>query len=74
MTPRIAIIGLAARLPGATDAHRFFDLLLQGRSGLAPLPPERWSERTYGADWPGLRPQTPQGGVLDLAPSAGGGP
>ena len=36
-----AIVGMAARFPGAADLGGFWDLLLQKKSVYAPLPPER---------------------------------
>lgn len=36
---RIAIIGMACRLPGADGPEALADLLFSGRSGLSPLPP-----------------------------------
>jgi len=41
-TMELAIVGLAARLPGAADAHEFFQHLLAGRDLVGPLPLERY--------------------------------
>ena len=41
-TPRYAIIGYAARLPGAADAGRFWDLLHDGADGISEVPADRW--------------------------------
>lgn len=62
----IAIVGLAARFPGAEDAAAFWQLLIEGRSGLGPVPPERWShEATYAPEvgQPG-RTNSPVGGFV----------
>ena len=45
---RIAIIGTACRFPGAPDADAFWQLLVDGRSGIQRLPPER--EALIGRD------------------------
>jgi acyl transferase domain-containing protein/acyl carrier protein/NAD(P)-dependent dehydrogenase (short-subunit alcohol dehydrogenase family)/1,4-dihydroxy-2-naphthoyl-CoA synthase len=42
---RIAIIGMAARLPGADNPNAFFDRLLAGHDMLTALPLERYSGR-----------------------------
>ncbi|MCS4492054.1 polyketide synthase Pks13 [Corynebacterium sp. ES2715-CONJ3] len=47
-THDIAIVGLAGRYPGAENAQRMWDLFLEGRDGIGPLPVGRWSE--YAAD------------------------
>ena len=39
----LAIIGMSARLPGAEDLDSFWDLLVQGRTELGELPPERFN-------------------------------
>ena len=41
-TPRFAIIGYAARLPGAADADQFWDLLHSGRDAVSEVPADRW--------------------------------
>ncbi len=38
----IAVIGLACRLPGATHAGAFWDLLRSGGSCISEVPPSRW--------------------------------
>ncbi|WP_419897673.1 SDR family NAD(P)-dependent oxidoreductase [Roseomonas sp. USHLN139] len=43
--PRIAVIGLSVRLPGAPDLDSFWDLLREGRSGISEIPAERWDWR-----------------------------
>ena len=39
---RFAIIGYAARLPGAADADAYWELLHAGRDGIAEVPADRW--------------------------------
>ncbi|TXI39214.1 MAG: polyketide synthase, partial [Mycobacterium sp.] len=41
-TPRFAIIGYAARLPGAANADQFWDLLHSGRDAVSEVPADRW--------------------------------
>jgi len=38
----IAIVGLAARMPGASDLDGFWDLLAEGRSAVSEIPADRW--------------------------------
>lgn len=40
-TTPLAIVGMACRFPGADDLDEFWQLLVEGRSGLCELPPER---------------------------------
>lgn len=56
----VAIVGLAARLPGAPDLDAFWDLLRGGRDAVRDLPPDRW-------------PGTARAGLdRDAVPTAGG--
>ncbi|WP_167107646.1 type I polyketide synthase [Mycobacterium sp. DL592] len=53
--PRFAIIGYAARLPGAADADEFWDVLRNGRDAISQVPADRWdSEEFFDSD-----PSTP---------------
>jgi acyl transferase domain-containing protein/D-arabinose 1-dehydrogenase-like Zn-dependent alcohol dehydrogenase/acyl carrier protein len=40
--PRFAIIGYAARLPGAPDADRYWEVLHAGRDAISEVPADRW--------------------------------
>ncbi|MDT5230147.1 MAG: hypothetical protein QOI39_647 [Mycobacterium sp.] len=40
--PSFAIIGYAARFPGAADADEFWDVLSQGRDAISEVPADRW--------------------------------
>ncbi|MCV7368908.1 polyketide synthase [Mycolicibacterium duvalii] len=40
--PRFAVIGYAARFPGAPDADAFWDLLRDGREAISEVPQDRW--------------------------------
>lgn len=40
--PGFAIIGYAARFPGAADANEFWQLLRDGREAISEVPPDRW--------------------------------
>lgn len=42
----IAVIGMAARLPGAADVSSFWQLLLEGRDAIGEVPADRWDWRT----------------------------
>ena len=39
---RFAIIGYAARFPGAADADQYWELLRNGREAITEVPPDRW--------------------------------
>ena len=43
----LAIIGMACRLPGADNLDEFWKLLIEGRSGLRELPPDRFDRELY---------------------------
>ena len=49
--PRLAIIGYAARLPGAKDADGFWDVLREGRDAVSEVPKDRWDvDEFFDAD------------------------
>ena len=41
-SPRFAIIGYAARLPGAADADQYWEVLRTGRDAVSEVPQDRW--------------------------------
>ena len=41
-TPSFAIVGYAARFPGAADADEFWDVLREGRDAISEVPKDRW--------------------------------
>jgi acyl transferase domain-containing protein/NADPH:quinone reductase-like Zn-dependent oxidoreductase/NAD(P)-dependent dehydrogenase (short-subunit alcohol dehydrogenase family) len=43
----IAIVGAAARLPGANSLDAYWDLLAAGRDAVTEIPDGRWSKRFY---------------------------
>ena len=46
-----AIVGYAARFPGAADADEFWDVLRQGRDAISEVPEDRWDlEEFYDPD------------------------
>ncbi|MCV7344817.1 type I polyketide synthase [Mycolicibacterium rhodesiae] len=50
-TPRFAIIGYAARLPGAADADQYWDVLHSGRDAISEVPADRWDvEQFFDSD------------------------
>uniref|UniRef100_UPI0003618D2F type I polyketide synthase n=1 Tax=Nocardiopsis lucentensis TaxID=53441 RepID=UPI0003618D2F len=66
----IAIVGLAARLPGAPDPDALWDMLAKGRHAIGPVPAERW-DATAQLD-PEKRVQAVGGfldGVADFDPT-----
>ena len=60
----IAVIGMAARLPGAADVDSFWKLLLEGRDAIREVPSDRW-------DWRAQILAAPRDGET-LAPRWGG--
>lgn len=46
-TPRFAIIGYAARLPGAADATRYWEVLHAGRDAISEVPADRWDAEEF---------------------------
>lgn len=53
--PRFAVIGYAARFPGARDADEFWELLRDGRDAVSEVPEDRWDvDEFFDAD-----PDTP---------------
>ncbi|OBK77361.1 type I polyketide synthase [Mycobacterium sp. 1164985.4] len=48
-----AIIGYAARFPGATDADEFWDLLREGRDAISEVPADRWNADDFFDPEPG---------------------
>ena len=51
---RFAIVGYAARFPGAPDADRFWDLLRTGREGISDVPEDRWDIEEFFDPEPGV--------------------
>ncbi|MGJ6127019.1 SDR family NAD(P)-dependent oxidoreductase [Mycolicibacterium sp. Y3] len=50
-TSSFAIIGYAARLPGAADAEQYWDVLHQGRDAVSEIPQDRWdADEFYDSD------------------------
>lgn len=45
--PKLAIIGMSGRFPGAKDNEAFWDLLYQGLDVHKPVPPSRWDIKTH---------------------------
>ena len=41
-TSSFAIVGYAARFPGATDAESFWEMLREGRDAVSEVPQDRW--------------------------------
>ncbi|BBY58767.1 putative polyketide synthase [Mycolicibacterium sarraceniae] len=45
--PRFAIVGYAARFPGAADAEQYWDLLQGGRDAVTEVPRDRWDVEEF---------------------------
>lgn len=43
----VAIVGMAAIVPGAADLRRFWENTLRGRDAITEVPPDRWDWRLY---------------------------
>src|SRR5438105_4862025 len=65
---RIAIIGVGCRFPGGVSSKEsLWKLLVEGREGVVPVPPDRWNvERYYDAE-PGVAGKSVafRGGFID---------
>src|ERR1700747_2625385 len=49
-----AIVGYAARVPGAADADEFWDVLRQGRDTISEVPQDRWDLEEFYDPEPGV--------------------
>src|SRR5262245_4496894 len=66
--PPVAIVGVGCRFPGgANDPESFWSLLVEGRSGIREVPPDRWNLARYYDHDPGAvgAMVTTWGGVVD---------
>ena len=63
----VAVVGIACRYPGAPDKDAFWRLLRDGRSGITPVPPERWNPEDHlaGLARPEQREAVRWGGFVD---------
>ncbi len=52
--PRFAIVGYAARFPGAPDADEFWDVLREGRDAISEVPEDRWDVEEFFDPEPGV--------------------
>ena len=51
--PSFAIVGYAARFPGAPDADGFWDVLREGRDAISEVPEDRWDVDEFFDPEPG---------------------
>jgi acyl transferase domain-containing protein/NADPH:quinone reductase-like Zn-dependent oxidoreductase/acyl carrier protein len=51
---RFAIVGYAARFPGAADAEGFWDVLREGRDAVSEIPEDRWDVDEFFDPEPGV--------------------
>jgi acyl transferase domain-containing protein/acyl carrier protein len=65
--PRFAIVGYAARFPGAPDADRFWDVLREGRDAISVVPKDRWDVDEFFDPEPGASGKvvTRRSGLVD---------
>jgi acyl transferase domain-containing protein len=64
----IAVIGMACRLPGASDnPEQYWSMLRSGRDAIVPIPADRWDAARFHAPQSGVPGKTTlfQGGFLD---------
>ncbi|GGM72436.1 polyketide synthase [Lentzea pudingi] len=56
----VAIVGMAAIMPGARDVAEFWTNVLAGTDSITEIPPDRWSPERYGSPfkWGGFLPRT----------------
>jgi len=56
----VAIVGMAAIMPGARDVAEFWANVLAGTDSIPEIPPDRWSPDRYGSPfrWGGFIPRT----------------
>ncbi|MDT7790412.1 MAG: hypothetical protein QOF58_8831 [Pseudonocardiales bacterium] len=56
----IAIVGMAAIMPGAKDVAEFWANILKGTDSVTEIPEDRWSPERYGSPfkWGGFIPRT----------------
>lgn len=68
----LAIIGMACRVPGADTLEEFWRLMIEGRSSISELPPERFERELYYDARRGTRNKTyaSRGAVLNEPPAA----
>lgn len=50
---RFAVVGYAARFPGAQNADEFWELLSQGRDAISEVPEDRWNADDFYGPEPG---------------------
>ena len=77
-TSGFAIVGYAARFPGAADAEQFWQVLREGRDAVSEVPKDRWDADEFfdpDPDAPGKVVTRRAGFVEDVtgfdAPSSG---
>ncbi|MFC3899220.1 SDR family NAD(P)-dependent oxidoreductase [Lentzea rhizosphaerae] len=56
----VAIVGMAAIMPGAHDVAEFWANVLKGTDSITEIPPDRWSPERYDSPfrWGGFLPRT----------------
>ncbi|WP_245743824.1 type I polyketide synthase [Lentzea fradiae] len=56
----VAIVGMAAIMPGAHDVAEFWANVLSGTDSITEVPPDRWSPERHGSPyrWGGFLPRT----------------
>ena len=56
----VAVVGMAAIMPGARDVAEFWSNILNGTDSVTEIPPDRWSPERYDSPfkWGGFLPRT----------------
>ena len=63
----IAIVGMSCRMPGSGESlEGFWDLLREGRCGVAKHPADRWKPDRTSPQWAGLLERIDDPGLLEL--------
>ncbi|MBQ2621685.1 MAG: hypothetical protein IJF84_10145 [Thermoguttaceae bacterium] len=56
--PKIAIVGIACRLPGASNVDEFWKLVCEGRTAIGPVPDSRLNRKLFYDPRRGIRNKT----------------
>lgn len=66
VSPRIAIVGMGCRFPGAQGLEAFWQRLNEGRDPFTTLPTDRWDPEVYASELPhGLVHRFDRGAVIE---------
>ncbi len=57
----VAIVGMGCRFPAANGLDEFWNLLIEGKSGISEVPEDRWDHRQWSDQYPAMK----WGGFVD---------